>query len=71
MPILVHFGASQEGRSRAKSVGWQGGWPTPNTTILDQIIGSKQTQAVWTSPEAGKRACILIYRLILSHINLV
>ena len=57
MPFLVHFGASQEGRSRAKSVGsWQGGWPTPNTTILDQIIGSKQTQAVWTSPETNLTA---------------
>ena len=56
MPFLVHFGASQEGRSRAKSVGWQGGWPTPNTAILDQIIGSKQTQAVWTSPETNLTA---------------
>ena len=53
MPFLVHFGASQEGRSHAKARGVARGWPTWNTTILDQIVGLKQTQAVWTSPETN------------------
>ena len=34
-------------------------------------IASQQTQAVWTSPEAGEDAHILTLMLILSHVNLV
>ena len=47
-----------------------GGQKALMTTVEACAIASEQTQAVWTSPEAGKRAHTLTLVHILSPVNL-
>ena len=48
--------AAQQHPTRAARESTASTLPHLRSTILDQIIGSKQTQAVWTSPETNLTA---------------